>query len=137
MFGCGQLPLLVCLDYLGGFLHSKALIKSPLKNYFTKKLSPVQVTLNITRWNPLTWPVNTCSDSGHNMNFLLSNSSSKKATSKNSIKKIKPLTITQRFKKKIRAGLHNYRIDLCSQLTPGYGHLQFKASFISGTIKLY
>lgn len=33
-----------------GFLHSKE--KSPLKNYFTK-VSPVQVTLNITR-NPLT-----------------------------------------------------------------------------------
>ena len=34
------------------------------------KLSPAQATLDITRWDPLTWPVNnTCSDPGHIYEF--------------------------------------------------------------------
>ena len=62
---------LVLLGYLGGFLHSKALIVWP---YFSaqeiysrrKNYSPVQNTVDITRWYPFAWPVdNACSDSGH------------------------------------------------------------------------
>lgn len=54
---------LVLLGYLGGFLTSKVLTGSPQKLILESKLSPAQATLDITRQDPLTWPVNnTCSD---------------------------------------------------------------------------
>ena len=35
-----------------------------------RKFSPIQATLDITRWDPLTWSINnTCSDPGHKNEF--------------------------------------------------------------------
>ena len=66
---------LVLLGYLGGFLHSKALIFGPiavLRKFILeeKKYSAVQNTIDITRWYPLAWPVNNaCSDPGRKYEF--------------------------------------------------------------------
>lgn len=67
---------LVLLNYLGGSLHSTAVIGQPLGNSFRRK--KVQFCLGFSWWDPiprcvpLTWPINnSCHDPGHNMNFPL------------------------------------------------------------------
>lgn len=59
----------VHLGYICEFLLLKALTGWPLK------LSTMQATINITKWDPVTWPIyDTCSETGHkiyNISFLL------------------------------------------------------------------
>ena len=59
------------LGYLGEFLYPKALIGWPWKNLLWKKnYSHIQVTIDVARWDPLTWPINNaCSDPGHKFEF--------------------------------------------------------------------
>ena len=68
--------LCLVLGYLGEFLYSKALTKSIyLSIYLYLYLylylySHIHVTIDITRWDPLTWPINNASsDSGHKCEF--------------------------------------------------------------------
>jgi len=62
--------LCLVLGYLGKFLYFKALTSWPWENLLKKIYSHIQVTIDITRWDPLTWPINNaCSDSGHKFEF--------------------------------------------------------------------
>ena len=93
---------LALLGYLGGFLHSKGLTGWLLGIYFKRKnFTPVQDTdIDITRWNPLTWPINNaCSDPVHKYEF----SSITQAQSKQQA--------TFQPRNKIS---HSYGMDLCS-----------------------
>ena len=65
--------------YLGKFLYYKALTGWPWENLLKKKKKiyiyiyishHIQVTINITRWDPLTWTiVNACSGPGRKFEF--------------------------------------------------------------------
>ena len=63
--------LCLVLGYLGDFLYSNALTGWPWENLLQKKhYTPIQVTIDITTWDPFTWPINNaCSDSGHKFEF--------------------------------------------------------------------
>ena len=52
------------------FLYYKAQTGWPQENLFkNKNYNHIQVTIDITKWDPLTWPVNACSDPGHKFEF--------------------------------------------------------------------
>ena len=58
--------LCLVLGYLGKFLYYKALTCWPWENLLKKNHSHIQVTIDITRWDHLTGPINNaCSDSDH------------------------------------------------------------------------
>ena len=62
--------LCLVLGYLGKFLYYKVLTGWPWENLLKKIYSHIQVTIDITRWDPLTWPINNaCSDSVHKFEF--------------------------------------------------------------------
>ena len=66
VFGVVVNYLCLILGYLGKFLYCKALTGLTWENLLKKNYSHIQVTIDITRWNPLTRPINNaCSDSGH------------------------------------------------------------------------
>lgn len=110
VLGCGQSPVSRTSRFPGGFLHPKALTGWPLEMFSRRKSSPLWATLDITRWDPLSWPIkNACSDPSRNMDLPPSHSSSVRVTSK--------------FSQGIKQ--------------PGCGHLRFKASFILEAVKLY
>ena len=68
--------LCLVLGYLGEFLYSKALAGWPWENLLKKNYSYIQVTTDIARWNPITWPINNASsDSDHKFEFSSSISS--------------------------------------------------------------
>ena len=92
--------LCLVLGYLSKLLYYKALTGWPWENLLKKKnYSHIQVTVIITRWDPLTRPINNAfSDSG--LKFELS--SITQAQSEQQAK-------FQQRRKKIS---HNYRMDL-------------------------
>ena len=56
--------LCLVLGYLSEFLYFQDLTGWPRENLLKKNYSYIQVTIDIIRWNPLTWPINnTYSDS--------------------------------------------------------------------------
>ena len=74
------------LGYLGEFLYSKSLSGWPWENLLKKKnYGHIHVTIDITKWNPLTRPINNASsDPGHKFEFssISLNQSSKQSFSK-------------------------------------------------------
>ena len=78
--------LCLVLGYLGEFLYSKSLSGWPWENLLKKKnYGHIHVTIDITKWNPLTRPINNASsDPGHKFEFssISLNQSSKQSFSK-------------------------------------------------------
>ena len=78
--------LCLVLGYLGEFLYSKSLSGWPWENLLKKKnYGHIHVTIDITKWNPLTQPINNASsDPGHKFEFssISLNQSSKQSFSK-------------------------------------------------------